>query len=373
MTYTIEVTNTGDVGLDPSVPVDDKCAPLELHRRRQQRQRPPRRAPTRAARRPGSTPARGPSGLPAPPATTDINTVTVSGVDPLGNTYDDERHGRGHRASTRPSTWRSPSVTTLVPAGSTVDYAFDGDQHRPEPGRRPTTSWHGGAGRRHLPGQPGVSACRLLSPRRAATRTTSSTGSRRRPGVYACQGTIDRKPPSTWRAVRATGWQHHRRARSPCSTSPPPRCTAFHPGIEVDQVGEPRPSWSAPVRSPTPTRCATPETCRWPASRTGSPTTPARPWSTSPATSDRDGLLDTPNSIFEDSLDETWIFTCTTFVDEDTTNTVVVGGTAVGPGRRAAVRRRADARTRRCSTHLRAHGPRPRPRHRHARETSAQP
>jgi hypothetical protein len=46
---------------------------------------------------------------------------------------------------------------------------------------------------------------------------------------------------------------------------------------------------------------------------------------------DEDGLLDTPDSIFEDSLDETWVFRCTTRVEEDTVNTVVVDGTPVEP------------------------------------------
>ena len=43
-------------------------------------------------------------------------------------------------------------------------------------------------------------------------------------------------------------------------------------------------------------------------------------------------LLDTPTSIFEDSRDETWLFTCTTFVDETTTNVVDVTGTPTDPG-----------------------------------------
>jgi hypothetical protein len=43
---------------------------------------------------------------------------------------------------------------------------------------------------------------------------------------------------------------------------------------------------------------------------------------------DGDGLLDSPKSLFEDSLDETWVFTCTTVVHRDTTNTVVVSGVA---------------------------------------------
>ena len=46
---------------------------------------------------------------------------------------------------------------------------------------------------------------------------------------------------------------------------------------------------------------------------------------------DGDGLLDTPDSIFEDSLDETWIFECTTRVDETTKNVVTVPGIPSGP------------------------------------------
>jgi LPXTG-motif cell wall-anchored protein len=46
---------------------------------------------------------------------------------------------------------------------------------------------------------------------------------------------------------------------------------------------------------------------------------------------DGDGLLDTPTSIFEDALDETWVFTCTTTITATTTNTVVVTGTPTDP------------------------------------------
>ena len=59
---------------------------------------------------------------------------------------------------------------------------------------------------------------------------------------------------------------------------------------------------------------------------------------------DGDGLLDTPNSIFEDAANETWIFTCTTNLDETTTNVVTVparrptraGCRCAGPSRDAA-------------------------------------
>jgi LPXTG-motif cell wall-anchored protein len=47
---------------------------------------------------------------------------------------------------------------------------------------------------------------------------------------------------------------------------------------------------------------------------------------------DADGLLDSPNSIFEDAADERWFFRCTTTVSEDTTNVVDVIGTPTDPG-----------------------------------------
>ena len=46
---------------------------------------------------------------------------------------------------------------------------------------------------------------------------------------------------------------------------------------------------------------------------------------------DADGLLDTATSIFEDSLDEVWLFECRTTVNETTTNTVLVEGTPTDP------------------------------------------
>jgi len=46
---------------------------------------------------------------------------------------------------------------------------------------------------------------------------------------------------------------------------------------------------------------------------------------------DRDGLLDTSKSIFEDRADELWTFTCTTTVSRDTVNTVKVTGSPSGP------------------------------------------
>jgi len=46
---------------------------------------------------------------------------------------------------------------------------------------------------------------------------------------------------------------------------------------------------------------------------------------------DGDELLDTPNSIFEDSADEVWVFSCVTTIAMDTLNTVSVTGTPTDP------------------------------------------
>ena len=94
----------------------------------------------------------------------------------------------------------------------------------------------------------------------------------------------------------------------------------FHPGIEVDKTADPtvlvgggRVTYTYRVRNTGDVPLAdvaeriTDDTC--------SPVTYVS------GDTDGDGLLDTPDSIFEDSLDETWVFTCTTDVDETTTNT----------------------------------------------------
>ena len=65
---------------------------------------------------------------------------------------------------------------------------------------------------------------------------------------------------------------------------------------------------------------------------------------------DLDDLLDTPTSIFEDSADETWIFTCTTVISVTTVNTVTVTGTPTDPGGAAPVR---------CDPGGESHAPRP--------------
>ena len=46
---------------------------------------------------------------------------------------------------------------------------------------------------------------------------------------------------------------------------------------------------------------------------------------------DGDSQLDTSSDIFESGTGETWLFTCTATITEDTVNTVEVGGVPVTP------------------------------------------
>ena len=123
-------------------------------------------------------------------------------------------------------------------------------------------------------------------------------------------------------------------SRSP--TSRRRSCEVFHPAIEVVKTADPTTllgggdvTYTYQVRNTGDVPLAgvadriTDDTC--------SPVTYVS------GDEDGDGLLDTPTSIFEDALDETWIFTCTTTVDEDTTNVVTVTGTPTDPERGAAL------------------------------------
>ena len=106
------------------------------------------------------------------------------------------------------------------------------------------------------------------------------------------------------------------------------RVTVFHPDIEVEKTADPtvvvgsgEVTYTYKVRNTGDVPLAdvadriTDDTC-----------SPLRYVS---GDLDSDGLLDTKNSIFEDAVDETWIFQCRTTVSETTTNTVVVTGTPV--------------------------------------------
>ncbi len=145
---------------------------------------------------------------------------------------------------------------------------------------------------------------------------------------YTCQATIT-KPTVDLAAVGALGGSTVN-ARIPVSDFATAQVTPFHPGIEVEKSASPthldgpgKVTYTYHVRNTGDVPLAgvkdaiTDDTC--------SPITYVS------GDKDGDNLLDTPNSIFEDALDETWVFRCTTTVDKDTTNTVIVSGTPTDP------------------------------------------
>jgi uncharacterized repeat protein (TIGR01451 family) len=324
VTYTFAVTNTGDVGLTNVVPVDDKCAPL-----------------VRTGGDNGNDILEGANsgtpetwtytctrsiGLPEPPATSDINTVTVSGVDPLGNTYRDE--ATAEVAVIDPAINLEKTVSDdLVLSGSVVTYTFKVTNTGQSPIAADdildTVTLRDGTD----PPNPNCRQPRLIAKQGGnqddfLDRVPAETW------VYTCQGTITKRTVDL-AAVRALGGSTIG-DRVPVFDFATAQVTAFHPGIDVEKSAKPTKlvgggnvTYTYRVRNTGDVPLAdvadriTDDTC-----------SPVRYVS---GDRDDDGLLDTPDSLFEDSLNETWVFTCTTFVDDDTTNTVVVDGTPVGP------------------------------------------
>ena len=134
--------------------------------------------------------------------------------------------------------------------------------------------------------------------------------------------------PRTSGVVAALRWHHTIGAQIPVADVAAARVGTFEPGIEVEKsasqataaVGD-EITYTYRVRNTGDVPLAnvagriSDDTC-----------SPVRLVS---GDTDGDGLLDTPNSIFEDARNETWVFRCTTEVDETTTNTVVVSGRPV--------------------------------------------
>jgi archaellum component FlaG (FlaF/FlaG flagellin family) len=325
VTYTFRVRNTGDVGLTQVAPQDDKCAPLELVR-----------GDNGNDILEGANTANPETwiyectriiGMPEPPATTDVNQVSVTGLDPLGNTYGDTASAEVRVIEPAIDLTKTVSES-LVPAGTTVSYEFL------------VTN----AGTSPIPADDVLADTALLDLSAPNIPACDS------PTLIAKEGGnqdqfLDRVPAETWRYgcdapitepttnvafVRAFGGtQFGLRLRvldlDAAFVQP------FHPGIEVEKSAEPKTllgpgevTYTYRVRNTGDVPLAgvkegiTDDTC--------SPVTYVR------GDTDGDNLLDTPTSIFEDSADEVWIFTCTTTLDETTTNTVVVPGTPVDPG-----------------------------------------
>ena len=325
VTYTFAVTNTGDVGLTDVVPVDDKCAPL-----------------VRTGGDDGNDILDGantgspetwtytctrPVGLPEPPETTDLNTVTVSGVDPLGNTYADS--DTAEVAVIDPAIQLEKSVSDdLVLSGSTVDYSFLVTNIGQSPIAQDDVLDSVTLLDATLPSNPG---CRVpvLVAKEGGNQDDVLERDPAETWRYTCQGTITRRTVD----LAAVGALGGRTINDPIPVTDfaTAQVTPFHPGIEVDKTATPttvvdpggevtytyrvRNTGDVPLGDVTDR--VTDDTC--------SPVTYVS------GDVDGDGLLDSPISIFEDALDETWVFTCTAFVDQDTVNTVVAEGTPVDP------------------------------------------
>ena len=84
--YTFAVKNTGDVGLELSTPVDDKCAPL-VYTGGDKNNNGLLDGANSAAVETWTYTCTRPIGMPTAPDTTDKNAVYVRGVGPLGHTY----------------------------------------------------------------------------------------------------------------------------------------------------------------------------------------------------------------------------------------------------------------------------------------------
>jgi archaellum component FlaG (FlaF/FlaG flagellin family) len=328
VTYTFLVANTGDVGLEILGPVDDKCSPLTFVGG----DRPPANGLLEGAN--SGTPevwtfrCTRPIPTPEAPATTDLNTVTVAAVDPLGNLYTAE-----DTAEVRVFDPAIDLVKTvsddLVLSGTEVTYGFEVRNVGASP----------------LPADDVLAEIELVDTSEPAV--PSCTSPTFVDGDTNGDGLLDREPAEVWTyecaatitapttdaaVVRGTGG----------TTFTPPLpvdvfdvdaafVRPFTPGIEVTKsasptllVGSGPVTYTYLVRNTGDVPLAgvaeriTDDTC--------SPVTYVS------GDQDGDGLLDSPISIFEDALDETWTFTCTTTIDATTTNTVVVNGTPTDGG-----------------------------------------
>ena len=210
-------------------------------------------------------------GLPAPPDTSDVNTVSVTGVDPLGNPYADS--DSAEVTVIDPAIHLEKSVSDdLVLSGSTVDYTF-----------LVTNIGHSPIARDDVldsvtlldATRPANPACRVpeLVAKEGGNQDDLLERDPAETWRYACQGTITRRTIDL-APVAALGGSTIG-ARVPVFDFATAQVTPFHPGIEVAKTATPT-TLMLRERSPTPTGSTTPATYHSPTSRTGSPTTPAR-------------------------------------------------------------------------------------------------
>ena len=326
VTYTFLVRNTGDVGLDLIGPLDDKCGALEFLGGDRNNNGLVEGANGGVAEvwRYGCTRT---LGMPEPPATSDVNTVGVSALDPLGNLY--VASDSVEVAVLDPAINLVKTVSeSLVPVGQTVAYSFAVTNVGSSPIAANDVLANVQLGDLSSPPNDGCLSPTLVS-------KTGGNGDdlleRDPPEVwtYVCEGTID-LPTTNVALVSGVGGTTFD-LEIPVFDIDTAFVQPFHPAIQV-------------IKSATPKRLIGPGEVTYTYEVTNPGDVPladvadritddtCSPVQYVSGDEDDDGLLDTPNSIFEDAADETWIFTCTTEVAETTTNTVVVEGSPVDDG-----------------------------------------
>jgi len=323
--YTFAVKNTGDVGLELSTPVDDKCAPL-VYTGGDKNNNGLLDGANSAAVETWTYTCTRPIGMPTAPDTTDKNAVYVRGVGPLGHTY----------AATATAEVRviDPAISlvktvsnTLVPTGTEVTYGFAVTNAGNSPLAADDVLAQVTLVDAANPAQPSCASPVLVS-RKGGNQDDLLDLVPAETWLYECKATIT---DPTWNVALVEARAGTKLGLDvPVSDIDAAFVQPFHPAIDITKKADPTEllgggdvTYTYTVRNTGDVPLADV------ASQINDNT--CSPLAYVSGDQDGDKLLDTPTSIFEDSLDETWTFTCTTFLDATTTNTVVVTGTPTDP------------------------------------------
>jgi LPXTG-motif cell wall-anchored protein len=326
VTYTFAVRNAGDVPLDVATLADDKCSP-PAYQDGDTNGNGLLDGVNTAAETFTYTCARR---LTLPPAgeTEDVNTVTVFGIDTLGNGYQAQASASVHVIA--PAIRLVKSVdNSLVPNGTTVTYGYDVTNVGVSP----------------------IATDDVLARVTLGDIADPFSPTCVQPTLVAKSGgndddLLDRDPAETWRyecakaitepttnlAIVAAAGGTTVGLQIPVADFDLAFVQPFTPAITVEKSAAPTElaAGGGPVTYTYLVRNIGDVPLADVASRIGDDT--CSPVAYVSGDEDGDGLLDTPTSIFEDALDETWVFTCTTSVTTTTANTVVVTGSPTDEG-----------------------------------------
>jgi uncharacterized repeat protein (TIGR01451 family) len=323
VTYTFVVSNTGDVGLNVLGPNDDQCSPLVPAAGNDANHNGFLDGADSGAPESWTYTCTREVGLPTPPATTNDNTVTVGGVDGLGNLYTSTA-----TASVRvldPAIDLVKTVSSeLVPSGRQVTYGFDATNIGTSPLPADDVLANVTLADSSTPATP---AC--ASPTFVGGDTNGNNQLDRVPAEvwhYECTATIT-QPTHDIAIVKGTaGLGFNPQVPIDVFAADFAFTRPFTPAIDVTKTASPTLLLGSGVVTYTYTVRNTGNV------PLGDVKTRITDNTCSPLTyvsgdTDGDGLLDTPNSIFEDAANEIWTFTCKVTLDKTTTNTVTVTGT----------------------------------------------